>query len=160
MLGIRKETIMIGPTTRRTLFGLTGSCVLVSALPALVLAGDKPARLAIKGYDPVAYFNESRPVKGRSDYESVWEDVRWHFASEVNRDLFRADPERYAPQYLGHCSMGIAEGDKSEVDPEAWAIVDGKLYLNGDLAVRERWEKNRAANINQADANWPALRNK
>ena len=151
---------MIGPTTRRTLFGLTGSCVLVSALPALVLAGDKPARLAIKGYDPVAYFNESRPVKGRSDYELVWEDVRWHFASEVNRDLFRADPERYAPQYLGHCSMGIAEGDKSEVDPEAWAIVDGKLYLNGDLAVRERWEKNRAANINQADANWPALRNK
>ena len=151
---------MIGLTTRRTFFGLTGSCVLVSALPALVLAGDKPARLAIKGYDPVAYFNESRPVKGRSDYESVWEDVRWHFASEVNRDLFRADPERYAPQYLGHCSLGIAEGDKSEVDPEAWAIVDGKLYLNGDLQVHERWEKNRAANINQADANWPALRNK
>ena len=104
--------------------------------------------------------NESRPVKGRSDYELVLEDVRWQFASEVNRDLFRADPERYAPQYLGHCSLGIAEGDKSEVDPEAWAIVDGKLYLNGDLRVHERWEKNRAANINQADANWPALRNK
>jgi hypothetical protein len=143
-------------TTRRLFIGLTVSCVLVSALPAVGIA--RADRLAIKGYDPVAYFTEGRPVKGRSEFEYVWEDTRWQFASAANRDSFRADPERYAPQYLGHCSLGIALGEKSETDPEAWEIVGGKLYLNFDQKAHGDWQKNKEANINQADANWRALR--
>jgi|SRR3954453_4918668 hypothetical protein len=144
--------------TRRFFIGLTGSCVLVSALPAAAIG--KADRLAIRGYDPVAYFTEGRPVKGRSEFEYVWEETRWQFASAANRDLFRADPELYAPQYLGHCSLGIAEGVKSETDPEAWEIVGGKLYLNFDRKAHGDWQKNKEANINQADGNWPALRKK
>jgi hypothetical protein len=144
--------------TRRSLIALAGSRILLRPIPTYGGEAAKPARLAIRGYDPVAYFTEGRPVQGSSELEYVWEETRWQFASAANLDLFRADPERYAPQYLGHCSLGIAQGEKSEVDPFAWEIVDGKLYLNFDQKAHRDWQKDQAANIKQADVNWPALR--
>jgi len=92
--------------------------------------GDE-ARIAISGYDPVAYFTDGTPVRGASDVEYVWHSARWYFASAAHRDLFISDPEHYAPQYDGFCAMGAAVdkgAHKYTVDPQAWAIVDGKLY--------------------------------
>jgi hypothetical protein len=138
-------------------FGLVA--LFGSALAADQTAPSAP-RLAIKGYDPVAYFTEGRPTPGLPAFEQVWENARWRFASAANRDRFTADPDRYAPQYGGYCAYGIANGARFEVDPEAWAIVDGKLYLNYSKGTLKDWASDRAANIKRADANWPTLRSK
>jgi hypothetical protein len=117
-------------------------------------------RLAIRGYDPVAYFTDGAPVPGKSEFEHEWQRSRWRFASAAHRDLFTADPDRYAPQYDGYCAMGVAQGQghKSEVDPEAWAIVDGKLYLTFDRFWLGKWREDISANIKQANENWPTVK--
>ena len=106
-------------------------------------------RLAISGYDPVAYFTDGKPVPGLTEFEHVWHDARWRFASAAHRDLFVGDPNRYAPQYDGYCAMGLAmeKGHKATADPEAWVIVDGKLYVMHSLAGRENWLQNVSENI-------------
>src|SRR5262249_55363430 len=103
--------------------------LLVSMLGPAAWADE--TRLSISGYDPVAYFTDHRPVPGLSQFEYVWHDARWRFASAAHRDLFVADPERYAPQFDSYCAMGVAwqQPHKDTVDPEAWAIIDGKLFL-------------------------------
>src|SRR5689334_8346039 len=118
---------------RRTAVGLLLSAVLFSGLPATA-AQDAPAaptgpRLAIRGYDPVAYFTDGRATQGQESYELDWLGSRWRFASAEHRAMFAADPERYAPQFGANCAPSMAAGKKYPADPEAWAIVDGKLYL-------------------------------
>jgi hypothetical protein len=116
--------------------------------------------IAIKGYDPVAYHKDGKPVKGSSEYEFKWKDAKWRFASAEHRDLFEADPERYAPRYGGYCAWAVAQGYTASVDPKnAWSIVEGKLYLNYDVEVKEKWEKDIPGNITKADANWPGVLN-
>jgi enamine deaminase RidA (YjgF/YER057c/UK114 family) len=137
-----------------------------AALLGLLLAaptarGDDP-RLAISGYDPVAYFTDGKPVPGLTEFEHVWHDARWRFASAAHRDLFVGDPNRYAPQYDGYCAAGVADAavfgpHKDTVDPAAWAIVGGKLYLTHTRYSMGRWQPNLAENIKRADANWPAV---
>ena len=122
-----------------------------------------PDRIAIRGYDTVAYFTDSQAVKGSEEFESEWLDVRWRFASAEHRDLFTADPERYAPQYGGFCSGGMASGATVGASPEAWAIVDGKLYLSyagldgTDMSVRDDFLKSARTEIAKADAKWATL---
>jgi enamine deaminase RidA (YjgF/YER057c/UK114 family) len=117
-------------------------------------------RLAISGYDPVAYFTDGRPVPGLTEFEHVWHDARWRFSSASHRDLFVGDPYRYAPQYDGYCAGGMAADapHKDTVDPEAWAIVDGKLYLTHTTRSLDRWSQNAADRIKRADANWPTIK--
>jgi hypothetical protein len=124
-------------------------------LPALAAAQE---RLAIKGYDPVAYFTEAKPTPGDPALEHVWQGARWRFASAANRAMFVSDPDRFAPQYAGYCAMGIAMGKKVEVDPDAWTIVDGKLYINYATKIVGEWRNNQAENIAKADVNWSKLR--
>lgn len=137
------------------------SVAAVAGGPAKINAG--PDRIAIKGYDPVAYFTEGKAMKGSEEFEYEWLDARWRFASAQHRDLFTADPERYAPQYGGFCSGAMAFGDIVVGNPEAWAIVDGKLYLNyagpdgTDMSGRDDFLKNSGAEIAKADANWAKL---
>jgi enamine deaminase RidA (YjgF/YER057c/UK114 family) len=119
-------------------------------------------RLAISGYDPVAYFTDGKPAPGKPEFEHVWHDARWRFASAAHRDLFVGDPNHYAPQYDGYCAGGVADAavfgpHKDTVDPGAWAIVDGKLYLTHTRYSLERWRPNLAENIKRADANWSAV---
>jgi len=119
-------------------------------------------RLAISGYDPTAYFTDGKPVPGLTEFEYVWHDARWRFSSASHRDLFVGDPNRYAPQYDGYCAGGVADAavfgpHKDTVDPEAWAIVDGKLYLTHTRYSLERWRPNMPENIKRGDANWPAV---
>jgi enamine deaminase RidA (YjgF/YER057c/UK114 family) len=141
-------------TRGATLLGL-----LFVALFGSTARGDEP-RLSISGYDPVAYFTDGRPVRGKAEFEHVWRKLRWHFASGEHRDLFVKDPQRYAPQYDGYCAMGAAvEGaaHKDTVDPEAWAIVDGKLYLVHSTYWLEKWRERAKEYIKQADADWRAV---
>ncbi|WP_026308561.1 YHS domain-containing (seleno)protein [Spirosoma spitsbergense] len=114
---------------------------------------------AIRGYDPVAYFTENKPVKGNPNYSYTHKETNWLFASAANRDAFKADPDRYMPQYGGYCAYGLSQGHKAPTDPEAWTIVDDKLYLNYNPKVKTKWVQRQADNIQQADQNWPKLKN-
>lgn len=116
--------------------------------------------LAIKGYDPVAYFTDGKPVEGSADFTFDWEGAKWRFASAGHRDSFAKDPARYAPQFGGYCAWAVSQGYTADIDPEAWKIVDGKLYLNYSPKVQKKWEEDAAGNIAKAEANWPALRDK
>jgi len=118
-------------------------------------------KLSISGYDPVAYFTDGRPVQGKSEIEYLWHKLRWRFANEAHRDLFSKEPDRYTPQYDGYCAIGVSageEGHKDTVDPEAWAIVDGKLYLTHMSQGMADWRQNPSDFIKQADANWAAVK--
>ncbi len=112
---------------------------------------------AIDGTDPVSYFTEGRPVQGSSDITYKWNGATWRFASVENRDRFAASPDKYAPQYGGYCAWAVSQGYTASTDPEAWAIVDGKLYLNYSKSVQKRWEQNVPGNISSANSNWPKV---
>ena len=118
---------------------------------------NKEDNVAIKGADPVAYFTESNAVTGSDEFAYEWNGATWHFASAENRDLFSADPEKYAPQYGGHCAWAAAQGKVAPIDPTAWSVVDGKLYLNFDDKIQTRWEKDIPGFIADADEKWPGV---
>ena len=109
---------------------------------------------AIRGYDPVAYFIEERPVKGSSQFISHHNDADWYFSSQENKELFDKNPEKYSPQYGGYCAYGMAKGFIVSSDPAAFSLVDDKLYLNYSLGVRKTWLKDVPGNIENADENW------
>lgn len=113
--------------------------------------------VAVKGHDPVAYFEESRAVKGSQQYTHEWAGATWRFASAENRDQFANDPQKYAPQFGGYCAWAVGHGYTADVDPEAWKIVDGKLYLNYSKSVQKMWEQDRRRWIEAGHANWPKL---
>jgi YHS domain-containing protein len=133
------------------------AAVLAFAAPALAQKAEIYTSwgAAIRGYDPVAYFTEAKPVKGASQYTHQWKGAAWRFASAKNRDAFAAAPEKYAPQYGGYCAYGVAEGYTVSTVPEAWSVVEGKLYLNYSPGVQRDWRKDPAGYIRKADANWP-----
>ncbi len=110
--------------------------------------------VAIMGYDPVAYFADGRPIKGSEEFSHEWLGATWHFASAEHRDLFAADPVKFAPQYGGYCSSGMTDGGIDSADPEAWRIVDGKLYLIFSKDALAKWEQDIPGQIAAADADW------
>jgi hypothetical protein len=118
------------------------------------------ANQAINGYDPVAYFTEGKAAMGNEKFTYSWHDANWNFKSKENLDLFMKNPERYAPQYGGYCAYGLSEGHKAPTDPNAWTIVEGKLYLNYNMKVRETWRTSEKERIARADKNWPGLKDK
>ncbi|HXV80794.1 MAG TPA: YHS domain-containing (seleno)protein [Candidatus Binatia bacterium] len=126
--------------------------LLVAGEARMVNTG--PNNVAIKGYDPVAYFTKGQPIKGKPEVTYSWTGAEWRFANAAHRDMFAGDPERYAPQFGGFCSMALARGKIKDIDPEAWVIVDGRLYLNFSKPVREKFQENVHKNIKQAEVNW------
>jgi YHS domain-containing protein len=113
--------------------------------------------IAIKGYDPVAYFIQNKAVAGMDAYTFEWSGSQWKFSSQTNLDSFKKAPEKYAPQYGGYCAYGCSENYKAPIDPEAFTILNNKLYLNYSMKVKTGWLKDTTARIKAADANWPAL---
>ncbi len=116
--------------------------------------------LALKGYDPVAYFTEQKPVQGKPGFSAKHEGATYRFASAANRDAFAAAPAKYAPQYGGYCAYGVASGYKVSIEPDAWTIHDGKLYLNYSQSVRRRWSSDIPGYVRKAEEQWPQIRSK
>jgi YHS domain-containing protein len=157
-------------TTRRSVLkviavaAVTGS--LVGSLDALAQAGTtaQPAptgaeRLGLKGYDPVAYFTLSTPTAGITEYEVVYDGVRYLFANARHRDLFRANPDKYAPQFGGSCTMNMANGVRRESDPTIWVIANGKLFVFAGTGGAERFRKEAETASARAAENWKTLKN-
>ena len=116
------------------------------------------AGLGAKGYDVVAYFTHGQPTPGSDSYTAEYGGVKWQFASRENRDLFKADPARYAPQYGGFCSWGVAQGKLFDVDPaNGWKVVEGKLYLNFNADINGTFARDAHGFIAKAERHWPAL---
>ncbi len=114
-------------------------------------------KVAIEGYDPVAYFQQGSPVEGSKSFTHQWQGATWRFSNAANRDLFAGSPEKYAPQYGGYCAYAVSRGKTAGIDPEAWTIVDDKLYLNYNKKIQKAWEKDIPGYIQKADAAWPKL---
>jgi hypothetical protein len=114
--------------------------------------------IAVNGYDVVAYFTDSNAVKGNEEHTVNWKDANWQFATAEHASLFKANPEKYAPQYGGYCAFGCSRGYKAKTDPGAWSIVNGKLYLNYNSNVREVWNKDIENYIKKADAAWALIK--
>lgn len=115
---------------------------------------------AIRGYDPVAYFTESKAVRGNAKFVYSWGGSDWHFVTADNLNTFRQDPDKYVPQYGGYCAYGMANGYKAPTDNDSWTIVNGKLYLNYNKDVQKLWKEKQTGYIPSADKNWPKIKDK
>jgi YHS domain-containing protein len=152
----------VGMRLGNGMLGRSGRCIAIVAL-ACVASGAAAGEfyekdgLALRGYDPVAYFQENRPVKGSVEHKAEYKGSTFHFASKANRDAFVAAPEKYAPQYGGFCAFGTSGGYKAAIDPAAFSIVDGKLYLNYNRDVQSKWKTDVPGYIAKADKNWPSV---
>ncbi|MGV3595575.1 MAG: YHS domain-containing (seleno)protein [Sediminibacterium sp.] len=115
---------------------------------------------AIRGYDVVTFFSESKPVQGNESFSYTWKDATWLFSSKENLELFKTNPEKYVPQYGGYCAYGMSGGYKAPTVIETWKILNGKLYFNYSLKVQELWNKDQPGFIQKADLNWEKVREK
>lgn len=129
---------------------------LPSAVAAQVNGNGTPH--AIGGYDPVAYFTDHHAVRGSEAHAFTWQGAQWLFASDEHRALFAASPSRYAPAYGGYCAYAVSQGRVARIDPEAWSIVNGRLFLNYSIAIRTQWSEDRERYVRDADARWPEVR--
>jgi YHS domain-containing protein len=161
--------------SHRTLGSLSRRPVLAMALAAAALFTAHPAMAAppintlktgifggstdtaINGYDTVAYFTDGKPVKGQDALATEWMGAKWKFASQAHLDLFKANPEKYAPQYGGYCAYGVTQDYLVKVEPDQFTVLDGKLYLNYDAGVQTKWLKDPSGYIRQADAKFKEL---
>ena len=151
----------------RTLITVVAAATLLLGLSAVALAGadvnttrgltGTGPGLALRGYDPVAYFTEGKPVMGQVTYAATHNDATYRFATKANLKAFKANPEKYVPQYGGFCAYGVAVGAKFDGDPHLWRIVDGKLYLNLNPKIQKQWEKDIPGNILRANENWSEI---
>lgn len=114
----------------------------------------------IRGYDPVAYFTDGRPVPGRSDLSVEYKGGKYLFSTAANLDVFKANPEKYAAQYGGYCAYGVAMGKKFDIDPSSWRIVDGKLYFNLNPVILEQWSADTKGYLRKSEETWPRIREK
>ena len=112
---------------------------------------------AINGYDTVSYFTVGKPAKGQDALATEWMGAKWKFSTQANLDLFKANPEKYAPQYGGYCAFGVAQDNLVKVEPDQFTIRDGKLYLNFDADIQAKWLQDPAGFIKAADAKFPTL---
>jgi len=162
--------ITVAPNTRvfimlnnKTVINLVMTCLMM-IFSATSTAGSKTytaffSDLAVSGYDTVAYFTQGKPVKGSSDFTTQYQGATWQFSSQENLALFAQAPTKYAPQYGGYCAWAVSQGDTASSDPEAWQIVDDKLYLNYNVDIQNKWLKDSKKLILQADQNWPGVIN-
>lgn len=137
------------------------SCVgMIALLLGCMAEGVTSDNLKLKGYDPVAYFTIGKPVKGDAKFEYKWMDAAYRFSNQENLELFKKAPEKYAPQYGSYCAYAVSQGYTAPVDPEAFDIVNGKLYLNYSKSVQKKWREKRDDYIASADQNWPEIKAK
>ena len=144
--------------------GFRASVLVIMVVGLLASCGQKEAVMvfqtkygAIDGYDPVAYFTDEMPLKGKAEYVHEWNGANWYFSSPENLESFKEYPEKFVPQFGGYCAYGTAEGHKAPTSPDAWTIVDGKLYLNYNTDVMKEWRSDQSNLIEKANENWPEV---
>ena len=149
----------------RWIVALAILCAAWFSLPTLA-AADKPeiytsrfSNVALQGYDTVAYFTEGAPVRGSDAFTTEHQGATWKFASQETLDLFLSDPGAYVPQYGGYCAWAVALGQTAKGSAKQWHIEDGKLYLNINANIKQRWLDDVDNKIVEADANWPSVLN-
>jgi YHS domain-containing protein len=150
----------VQPSRRaRQLFGAAVVAIAAVAGSSAAFAGEffEKDGAALRGYDVVAYFNEARPIKGSPQFRADYKGSTFLFSSAANRDAFAADPARYAPQYGGYCAFGVAGGYKASIDPAAFTVRDGKLFLNYSRSVQRQWSADIPGFVAKADRNWAAV---
>jgi YHS domain-containing protein len=160
-MGFQMVNINLNKVTKGIL-GFLMVCFLIGSLSSVAEAGSLKNKIntdifgvAIQGYDTVAYFTEGRAVKGESKFFYEWNNAKWYFSSAEHRDLFAADPERYAPRYGGYCAASMAlTGKTFDINPEAFKIIDGKLYLYYNQKFGNEFAAIVEKNIEKADENW------
>jgi hypothetical protein len=155
MQTLRRAGARIGCGALLALLGVSGPVAAGNAVNTGLFGG-----VAIMGYDTVAYFTEGRPMKGSEEFAYEWLGTPWHFANAKHRDMFAADPAKYAPQYGGYCTLGVGLDHAAEnIDPErAWRIIDGKLYFVYDPTYVEELDgPARDELLKSAEAHWPSL---
>ena len=132
---------------------------IMAATMNLAVAGEfnEVNGVAIRGYDPVAYITEQKAIAGNVEFTGIYKGSSFRFKDAANREAFIANPEKYAPQYGGYCAFGVSRGYKADTVPEAFSVVDGKLFLNYNGEVKAMWTKDRDALIGKAEANWPTV---
>jgi YHS domain-containing protein len=133
-------------------------CALLVAVEAAAQVNTNGGDVAIGGYDPVAYFTDGRAVRGRAEHAAEHDGAVFHFASAEHRRMFVGSPARYLPQYGGYCAYAMAQGRLQRIDPDAFTVAGGKLYLNYSLDIRARWLERRDDYIREADRRWPEVR--
>jgi YHS domain-containing protein len=138
-------------------------CAACAATPGKVWE-DKPVDeinnrqgLALKGYDPVAYFTDGKPIEGSPAINYQWHGATYRFTTAEHRDVFMANPERYAPQFGGYCAFAVSRGTTADGDPFQWAVVDKKLYVNNNAIAAKLWSQDRLGNIKAGSTNWPLI---
>jgi YHS domain-containing protein len=156
---------MLATFSRRSLLAL-GAATLFASANAFAAAPINTLKdslfggktdTAINGYDTVAYFTDNKAVKGTDSLATEWMGAKWKFASQAHLDLFKTNPEKYAPQYGGYCAYGVTQDYLVKVEAEQFTILDGKLYLNYDADVQAKWKKDPSGYIKSADAKFQAL---
>ena len=133
------------------------ACTIGAAEKKVAPFNTDRAGLGLHGYDPLTYFEGPKPQPGRPEFEHAWGGATWRFTSAANRDRFAADPERYAPQFGGYCAKAVSENHTADVDPLAYKVVDGKLYLNYSPKVQKLWDEDVPGRIARANGYWPGL---
>ena len=149
---------------RPLMMALVLATAALSPLAAGAAFAEKPpvhtsllSRIAVGGYDPVAYFTEGRAVRGDARHRLQHQGYEYRFASAGNLERFRANPSAYLPQYGGYCAWAVANGYTAAGNPNNWRIVNGRLYLNYNSEIQRRWERNIPGLVAQGDANWPGV---
>ena len=147
--------------TRRSTLALLAFAPVAATLPRRAMAAEpmvfQRGGPAINGIDPVAYFDGNGPVTGDAAITADWNGATWRFATAANRDAFTAEPERFAPAFGGYCAFAASRGYLAPTIPEAWSIVDGRLFLNASLRARDLWTAELPDVIAAGEANWPAI---
>ena len=138
---------------RAALSALVGGLLIAASVRAQTRPAAESPRLGLKGYDPVAYFTDGRPMQGKPEFEQVFDETRYRFASERHLALFKADPDKYVPQFGGSCAMGMALGRHLEADPNNWLIADGRLYVFAAPSLPDRFRTDAGAK-QRAEETW------
>lgn len=113
--------------------------------------------IAIQGYDPVAFFTDHKPVMGDQRFQSQYRGAKYYFASSEHKAAFDKEPAKYEPQFGGYCAYGTSQGHKAPIKIEAWQIVDGRLLMQYDLDIKDKFNRSQSENLKKADQNWPGL---
>ena len=146
----RRDVLFLAPA----LLGI----VALGPLAAEETGQEAEPRLGLKGYDPVAYFTDGRPVQGKEEFEYAWDEVRYRFATDEHLSMFKDDPDRYVPQFAGSCAMGMSKGQKVEANPQNWLISDGRLFVFYATSGPAQFQADSKALAAAADQHWQLLK--